>query len=68
MEDGSVVEKERDILSLVHNYYDTLFTSIAEDLFDELLQNVNVHVSQEMNRVLLKPFSEEGVKLGLQMV
>ena len=43
--DGSVVEQERDILSLVSNYYNNLFTSNAGNHFDELLQNVHMKVS-----------------------
>jgi len=62
------VEQERDILSLVSNYYNNLFTSNAGNRFDELLQNVHMKVSQAMNEMLLKPFSEEEVKAGLDAI
>ena len=66
--DGSIVEQERDILSLVSNYYNNLFTSNAGNRFDELLQNVHMKVSQLMNEMLLKPFLEEEVKAGLDAI
>ncbi|XP_066382241.1 uncharacterized protein [Miscanthus floridulus] len=67
-ENGDVVEKERDILSFVSNFYSNLFTSAAGNGTEELLQNVHAKVSNEMNRGLLKPFTEEEIKAGLEAI
>lgn len=68
-EDGDVVEQERDILSHVSNYHSNLFTASAGHRTDELLQNIHAKVSyDDMNRILLKPFTEEEIKMGLSAI
>lgn len=68
MDDGRVVEREEEILVQVSDYYKNLFTSNAGNHMGALLQTVPTRVTAEMNSSLLRPFTEEEVKAGLDAI
>lgn len=65
MEDGRVLEEEGDMLGAVSNFYHDLFTSHAGYNMDELLRGVSPRVTDEMNAALLKEFTYDEIKQGL---
>lgn len=65
-DDGRVVEEARGMLSLVTNYYTSLFQSNAGAGYDELLQRVPRRVDGHMNDELMKEYSEEEIKAALE--
>ena len=69
LDDGKLVEREEEILVQVSNYYKHLFTSSAGNRMEELLlQIVPAKVTARMNSNLLRPFTEEEVKAGLDAI
>ena len=60
-----MVEEEGGIQEAVTNFYRDLFTCTAGSGTDELLQCVTARVTPEMNDFLLKDFSDEEIKQGL---
>ena len=68
MDDGRVVEREEEILVQVSDYYKNLFISNAGNHMGALLQTVPTRVTAEMNSSLLRPFTEEEVKAGLDAI
>lgn len=68
MDGGRIVEQEEEILEQVSNYYKNLFTSSAGNRTEELLLSVPPKVTAVMNSSLLRPFTEEEVKAGLDAI
>lgn len=66
-EDGAAVEQE-EIKLLIANFYKDLFTSHAGSHMEDLLQHVLPRVSDEMNEMLMRPFTEEEIKQGLNSI
>jgi hypothetical protein len=67
-DDGVVMEQEAEKRALVTNYYNNLFQSNVGNRLDELLQYVQPKVSTEMNEALIKEFTAEEIKLGLDSI
>jgi hypothetical protein len=64
-DDGTVVEGEQNLRSLIASYYQNLFTSSAGTRESELLEAVPSVVTPEMNSFLRKPFCRDEIKLTL---
>jgi hypothetical protein len=67
-EDGMVVEEEREIKNLISNFYRNLFSATTGARVEELLSQIAHKVSDDMNTSLLRPFSAEEVKGGLDAI
>lgn len=65
LDDGRVVEDEEEMLEVVSNFYKDLFTARAGSSDDELLRHVVPRVTPEMNEALLREFTDEEIKQGL---
>jgi hypothetical protein len=66
VDDNGVRHEEKDAMcDLVHEYFTNLFTSEVGDPGEEALVDVQRRVTKEMNRGLMKPFTEEEVKKAL---
>jgi hypothetical protein len=59
---GGVVEGERELKSLITNYYSSLFKSNAGSDDAELLSNISSRVTPAMNESLLREFSFDDIK------
>lgn len=68
LDDGRTVNQEGEMLAALTNFYTELFTSHADGNTDELLQCVLPRVTSNMNEVLIKYFSDEEIKLGLDSI
>jgi hypothetical protein len=66
-EDGVVVE-EGAIKNLISNFYKSLFTATAGSRMEDLMMQIPPKVSEEMNNSLLRPFTAEEVKGGLDAI
>jgi hypothetical protein len=62
------VEQEEEIRALISNFYKDLFASHAGGHLDGLLQHVSSKVTDEMNDSLMKPFTVEEIKQGLDAI
>jgi hypothetical protein len=67
-DDGVVVEDEGTIKNMISNFYKSLFTATAGSRMEELMLQISPKVSHEMNAALLRPFSPEEVKCGLDAI
>ena len=63
-----MMEEERDMLAAVTSFYRDLFTSHAGGGTEELLQCIDARVTPVMNDILLKEFSDEEIKQGLDNI
>ena len=68
LDDGRVMEEDGDLLGVVTDFYRDLFTSHAGGDTDELLRCIDARVTPEMNDILLKEFSDEEIKQGLDSI
>jgi hypothetical protein len=59
---GGVVEGERELKSLITNYYSSLFKSNAGSDDAELLSNISSRVTPAMNESLMREFSFDDIK------
>ena len=64
-DDGRVVDDEGEMLGLVSNFYKDLFASNVGNSDDELLRHVIAKVTPAMNEGLLREFTDEEIKQGL---
>jgi hypothetical protein len=65
LDDGRVVEEGEDMKGVITNFYKDLFSSSAGANTNDLLQHVATKVTPAMNLELLKEFSDEEIKDGL---
>lgn len=63
-----MLEDEVAIKGEITNFYTNLFTASAGNRMNELLQQIPAKVTSEMNESLLKPFTAQEVKAGLDVI
>ncbi|OMO61797.1 reverse transcriptase [Corchorus capsularis] len=61
-EDGSWIEKEKDIVSSFEQFYSELFTSNGSKNWDQVLLHVPKKVTDQMNEDMVKEVSDEEIK------
>jgi hypothetical protein len=66
-DNGNVVAGEQ-LKSFIANQYQNLFMSHADSSFDEVLNCVNLRVTQEMNESPLQPFTGEEIWNSLESI
>lgn len=64
-DDGTVVEGEEGLQTLITNYFDALFSSLAGANIDAVLHAVGPRVTSSMNEHLMAEFTAAEVKDGL---
>lgn len=62
-EDGVVVEDEEGIKNLVTNYFTSLFTPVAGDDANDILDHISPKVTPQMNDFLAAEFTPQEVKI-----
>jgi len=67
-ENGEEVVEEAGIRNMITDFYKALFTATNSPRQDELLPHTPLRVTPEMNEALLKPFTAEEVKAGLDAI
>jgi hypothetical protein len=63
-----VVEEEEAMKEVATNYFSNLFTSSPGNRMDELLNQVDVRVTNSMNEMLCKEFTSEEVIEALDSI
>jgi hypothetical protein len=64
-EDGSKCEAQDEIKGMVHQFYETLFSSEPCESMDAVLDAILVKVSDVMNVDLCKPYTDEEIETAL---
>lgn len=64
-DDGRAVDDEGEMLGVVSNFYKDLSASNVGNSDDELLRHVIAKVTPAMNEGLLREFTDEEIKQGL---
>ncbi|KAM0841990.1 hypothetical protein ACQ4PT_058650 [Festuca glaucescens] len=64
-EDGSVCEDQTEIKSMVHHFYEDLFSSEPVVSMDAVLDAIPLKVDDQMNASLCKEYSNEEIKTAL---
>jgi hypothetical protein len=64
-EDGSKCEAQDEIKGMVHQFYETLFSSEPCESMDAVLDAIPVKVSDDMNDDLYKPYTNEEIETAL---
>jgi hypothetical protein len=62
---GDIVEDPDQLMTLAANYFSYLFSSEVQSLDNDVIDKVQPRVSNEMNQILLAPYSREEVKKAL---
>jgi len=66
-DDGAEVEGSR-LQEFIANHYQNLFLSSAGHTTAEVLRSISPRVTEEMNAILIKPFSQEEIWEALQSI
>jgi hypothetical protein len=64
-EDGSVCTDQNEIKGMVHEFYESLFTSESIDSMNLVLDAIPEKVTDQMNEDLCKAYSDEEIRVAL---